>query len=120
MGDTEISGVSGYAITKSGWGTLTNKYFEPAVPNRDLAVWNQIKKENEMAKGTRKLYNVYVVDPEGDGKVIFKKKEIIATSIEVATRKAVHEAGKDLVKDLDDYDFIVEDVGDMGAIRPKA
>ncbi len=107
---------SDYPVTKSD----SLPPIDPEILNRLwMAESIRIKENEEMAKGTRKLYNVYVVDPEGDGSVVFKKKEIIATSTEVATRKAVHEAGKILTKDLDDYDFIVEDVGDMGAIRAK-
>jgi hypothetical protein len=81
----------------------------------------QEENEEEMAKnGTRQLYNVFVVDPEGDGKVVFEKKNIIAVDDDAAKMKTVHDPDCKLSKDLDDYDFIVEDVGDWGSIRPKA
>jgi hypothetical protein len=76
--------------------------------------------ENEMAK-SRKLYDVYFVDPEandGDGEVVEVQDEVIAESSEGAIRKAIARSTT-LEKDLEDYDILVHDLCDVGSIRPK-
>lgn len=81
------------------------------------------KKEKKMPENDeRTVYNVFVVDPEDDGKVIAKLENVIAKSAETAKLKAVLQlaANEDkLEKDLEDYDLLVEDVADFGSIRPK-
>ena len=97
------------------WGTLEiNAY------SYDLEIWNKIKRENgEMVKGTRQLYNVFVVDPVGDGEVVFRNMEVIALDEESAIRKTVSSPEFSPTKDLDDYDIIVQNLCDWGSIRPK-
>lgn len=82
-----------------------------------------IKKEKKMPKNDeRTVYNVFVVDPEDDGKVIAKLENVIAKDPVAAKLKAVLQLAENedkLEKDLEDYDLLVEDVADYGSIRPK-
>ncbi len=81
------------------------------------------KKEKKMPKNNeRTVYNIFVIDPEDDGKVIAKLENVIAKNPEAAKLKAVLQLAENedkLKKDLEDYDLLVEDVADFGSIRPK-
>ena len=84
------------------------------------------KKEKKMPKNDeRTLYNVFVIDPEGDGEVIATLENVVAKNPAAAEKKAVFalasnlQTAEKLDKDLEDYDFLVEDVADFGSIRSK-
>ena len=84
------------------------------------------KKEKKMPKNEeRTLYNVFVIDPDGDGAVVATLKNVVARDVAAAEKKAVFELASNpqtaekLDKDLEEYDFLVEDVADFGSIRPK-
>ena len=84
------------------------------------------KKEKEMPKNEeRTLYYVFVIDPNGDGEVVATLKNVVAKNPTAAEKKAVFElasnpkTAENLMKDLEDYDFLVEDVADFGSIRAK-
>lgn len=84
------------------------------------------KKEKKMPQNEeRTLFNVFVIDPEGDGAVVATLENVVAKDVAAAEKKAVFalasdpETQKKLSKDLEEYDFLVEDVADFGSIRAK-
>lgn len=91
----------------------------------DRAIMGTNPKEDKMPKNSeRTVFNVFVIDPEGDGKVVATLNNVIAKDSEAAKLKAVYELSsaenqERLEKDLEDYDLLVEDVADFGSIRPK-
>lgn len=91
---------SGYPIIYSTWGS-------------GYHLSNQLK-ESEKKKMSRGLYRVYIVDPETD-EVIHDTGAIVARDEDSARLKAVQIAGGTLVKDIDDYDFVVVELGDVRA-----
>ena len=68
--------------------------------------------EKERKIDMRYLYEVFIIDPEEDN-VLFRG-HVIAKDRNGAERKVV--AGTELEGDLDDYDFIVNKLGE---VRPK-
>ena len=107
--------------TAGKWGTISpapyEEHFAPAPGTFRVRFY--LEENGEMVKGTRLLFNVYVVDPVGDGEVVFRNMEIIALDEESAIRKTVSHPQCKLDKDLDDYDLIVQNLCDWGSIRPK-
>lgn len=84
------------------------------------------KKEKKMPKNEeRTLYNVFVIDPGGDGAVVATLENVVAQNPAAAEKKAIFElasnpqTAENLTRDLEDYDFLVEDVADFGSIRAK-
>lgn len=102
------------------WGDIQGSItYYPPLPNQ--IIWGA-PKENEMKKGERLLFDIYIIDPEGndgDGQVIFVKERIIAQDFEKAVMKTVNDPDCQLPKDLEDYDFIGHNLCDHGIIRPK-
>ena len=69
---------------------------------------------------SRSLYDVYIVDPEGNGTIVKRFDDIIASDVDNAKLKAVAQLNDgDLDKDLEDYDILVEEKSDYGSIRAK-
>ena len=81
------------------------------------------KKEKKMPKNEeRTLYNIFIIDPDGDGEVVATLENVVAKDVEAAKIKALYALAADkgkLAKDLEDYDLLVEVVADFGSIRPK-
>lgn len=92
----------------------------PVKEKTELLAWRNIDKPGCRAKEKeskmRRLFDVFVVDPEEDT-IIWSNGDvpIIATNKENASLKAVAKAN--LQKDIDDYDIVVVCLG--GNIRAK-
>lgn len=95
------------------YGELRDVLVEERKPIKVTASWYEIEeKESKM----RRLFDVFVVDPEEDT-IVWSNGSvpIIATDKENASLKAVAKAG--LLKDIDDYDIVLVCLG--GNIREK-
>lgn len=110
-------------ITSDAFADVRRQMAELMAKDLDRLFCGGIEKEKKMPKNDeRTVYNIFVVDPEDDGKVIAKLENVIAKNAEAAKLKAVLQLAENedkLRKDLEDYDFLVEDVADFGSIRPK-
>ena len=86
--------------------------------NQWIHVGSAYEPEERIETKMRGLYEVYIVDPDEDEIVWETPKPFVAKDEDSAERKAIRMAGDKLddSKDLDDYDFIVIE---LGSVRPK-
>ena len=72
----------------------------------------QEPKKGKVKRMDRGLFLVYIVDPATD-EVVHETGAIVAKDEDNAQLKAVRMAGGTLTKDIDDYDIVVVELGDV-------